>query len=184
MGIDKWRLAALLGLSAVWLVLVCVPVMAHATLIETYPANGNTLAESPEQVQLRFDEPVEAEFDPIEVYDRQGNRVDRGNARVYPDDARVVVVDLEELPEGSYTVDWRVTSADGHPVSGTYGFAVDASAAGTEGVGNPIVQVDPIEQPAEQQQTGSARGIIRTLVLGLLLVGALVVAGFVVLRRR
>ncbi len=61
---------------------------------------------------------------------------------------------------------------------------MDASAAGTEGVGNPIVQVDPIEQPAEQQQTGSARGIIRTLVLGLLLVGALVVAGFVVLRRR
>jgi methionine-rich copper-binding protein CopC len=184
MRIDKRRLAALLGSSAVWLVLVCAPVMAHATLIETYPTDRNTLAEPPEQVQLRFDEPVEAEFDPVEVYDRQGNRVDRNNARVYPDDARVVVVDLEELPEGSYTVDWRVTSADGHPVSGTYGFTVDASAADTEGVGDPIVQVDPIEQPAEQQQTGSSQNIARTLILGLLLVGALVVAGFVVLRRR
>jgi methionine-rich copper-binding protein CopC len=184
MRIDKWRLAALLGLPAVWLFVWCAPALAHATLLETYPADGDTLAEPPEQVQLRFDEPVEAEFDPVEVYDRQGNRVDRGNARVYPDDARVVVMDLEELPEGFYTVDWRVTSVDGHPVRGTHEFTVDASAAGTEGTGDPIVQVDPIEQPAEQQQTGSAQGIIRTLVLGLLLVGALVAAGFVVLRRR
>ena len=29
-----------------------------------------------------------------------------------------------QLPAGEYTVEWRVTSADGHPVNGTFTFGV------------------------------------------------------------
>jgi methionine-rich copper-binding protein CopC len=176
------RLAALLGLSAVWLVLLCAPALAHARLLEMYPAEGVTLAQSPEQVQLRFNEPIEAEFSPLEVSDQQGNRVDEVNARISSNDARLLVIDLEELSEGFYTVEWRVTSADGHPVSGTYRFAVDSSAADAEeGAGEPI---QPIEQSAKQEDGRVGGGITQTAVLGVLLVGALAVAGFVLLRRR
>jgi len=41
--------------------------------LETYPAKGDTLAEAPEEVQLRFSESVAAEFDPIKVSDDAGN---------------------------------------------------------------------------------------------------------------
>ena len=118
------RLVALLWLSAGWLLLSCVPALAHARLVQEEPADGATLAESPDRVELRFSEPVDAEFSPLEVRDSDGNRVDKDNARVDPDDARVLVVDLKELTEGSYTVQWRVTSIDGHVVEGSYGFAV------------------------------------------------------------
>src|SRR3712207_3620642 len=120
---SRWLLT-LLWLSAVWLLLSCVPALAHARLVQEEPADGATLAESPDRVELRFSEPVDAEFSPLEVRDSDGNRVDKDNARVDPDDARVLVVDLKELTEGSYTVQWRVTSIDGHVVEGSYGFAV------------------------------------------------------------
>jgi methionine-rich copper-binding protein CopC len=118
---------ALMGLSAAWLLLSCVSALAHARLLQEEPADGAALAESPDRVELRFSEPVDAEFSPLEVRNTEGARVDKDNARVDPDDARVLVVDLKELTEGSYTVKWRVTSIDGHVVEGRYGFAVTAA---------------------------------------------------------
>ena len=179
---DMWRLAAFFGLSATWLLLSCGPVLAHARLTETYPTEGDTLVESPEQVQLLFNEPIEAEFEPIEVYDQGGDRVDEDDARVSSNDRRIMVVDLDELPEGSYTVEWRAASADAHPISGTYGFTVNASVADADpDAGEPI---EPIERSAKREETSSARDLVPAMVLGILLVGALVVAGLVVLRRR
>ena len=118
------RLVTLLWLSAVWLLLSCAPALAHARLVQEEPAEGAALAESPDRVELRFSEPVDAEFSPLEVHNSEGERVDEDNARIDPADARVLIVDLEELSEGSYTVEWRVTSIDGHVVEGRYGFAV------------------------------------------------------------
>lgn len=122
-----WRLAAFFGLSVAWLLLSCGSASAHARLTETYPTNEETLAESPEQVQLLFSEPIEAEFNPLKVYDQQGNRADEDDARVDPDDARVLVGDLKELPVGTYTAEWRVTSLDGHVVEDAFNFTVTAS---------------------------------------------------------
>jgi methionine-rich copper-binding protein CopC len=118
------RLVVLLWLSAAWLLLSCVPALAHARLLKEEPAEGSVLAKSPDRVELRFSEPVDAEFSPLEVRDSDHNRVDKDDAHVDPNDARVLIADLEELPEGSYTVEWRVTSIDGHVVQGRYRFAV------------------------------------------------------------
>ncbi len=176
--LSMWRLAALMGLSAVWLLLLCAPALAHARLVETYPADGDTLSEPPEQVQLLYNEPVEAEFEPVEVFDQEGNRIDEDDARVSPDNRRLLVVDLEELSQGSYTVEWRVASADAHPISGQYGFAVDPSAADV-GAGNPIA---PVERSAEQEDTEDGfTHIIHITVLGL---GTLIVLVLALLRWR
>ena len=122
------RVALLAGLVAAWLLLSCAPALAHATLVEASPERGGEVPEPPGRVELRFTEPVGAEFDPVVVRDADGARVDARDARVDPEDARVVLAGLEELPEGSYTVEWRVTSIDGHVVEGRYGFAVAAAA--------------------------------------------------------
>ena len=176
-------LAALLVLSAIWLLLLCAPALAHARLLETYPAEEAALAEPPEQVQLRFNEPIEAAFSPLKVSDQQGNRVDEDNARISSNDTRLLMVDFKEHPKGSYTVEWRVTSADAHPVNGAYSFAVDGSAVGSEeDAGEPI---EPIERSTKKEEGGFLEGgITQTAILSALLIGALAVAGFVVLRRR
>lgn len=183
------RLIALLGLSAVWLILSCTPVLAHARLLQTDPANGARLSQPPEQVRLSFDEPIEAEFTPVKVSDQQGNRVDRDDARVDPNDARVLTADLEELPEGTYTVEWRVTSADTHPVNGTYRFTVtgtgtDESQGATqagEDVGDSGGQPSDQTEPGVQGTGGITDHIVHIVGLGL---GTLIFLALVLLRRR
>jgi hypothetical protein len=125
-----------------------------------------------------FNEPVDAAFDPIEVRNRGGERVDEGDARVDPENAKAVVVGLAQgLPEGSYEVDWRVSSIDGHPIDGTYGFVVDAPASDA-GAAAPE---EPAEQPAEREGSGSAWRYAPFAALGL---GALALLAFALLRRR
>jgi methionine-rich copper-binding protein CopC len=149
----RW-IVALLGLSSVWLVLLCAPALAHARLLETDPANGATLSQPPKQVQLRFNEPIEAEFTPVKVLDQQGNRVDRDDAQVASDDARTVTADLKELSKGTYTVQWRVISADTHPVNGSYEFSV-AGADTNEVQSVTEAVVDSKDQSSNQAEPGS-----------------------------
>ena len=55
------------------------------------------------------------------------------------------------LPAGAYTVEWRVTSADGHPLSGTFGFTV-AQGAATQpaaGAAGPVTTVDRRRPPSD-----------------------------------
>jgi len=186
------RLVALLWLAAVWLLLSCVPALAHARLVQEEPADGTALTESPDRVELRFSEPVDAAFSPPEVHDSDGNRVDKDNARVDPDDARVLVVDLKELTEGSYTVQWRVTSIDGHVVEGSYGFAV-TDARGDQPPNNDAREAGG--QPAKEHaghaerepavQDGARDSSTPLLAYSVLSIGVLavvVVAAFVLTR--
>lgn len=117
----------LAGLACAWIGLACAPALAHATLVEASPPRGSEVSTPPERVELRFSEPIEAEFDPVVVRGADGARVDAHDARVDPEDARVVLADLQSVPRGSYTVKWRVTSIDGHIVEGRYAFAVVAA---------------------------------------------------------
>jgi hypothetical protein len=71
----------------------------------------------------------------------------------------------------------RVASADAHPVSGAYGFAVDVSANAGEDAGEPI---EPIERSAEREEVGGGLShIIHAVGLGL----AVLVVVVLVLRR-
>lgn len=149
----SWSVIGWVLLSALW----CVAALAHASLVGSSPSAGGELSAPPEQVRLRFSEPVFAEFDPVEVRDEGGQRVDQGDARVDPQDARAVVASLEELPEGSYEVRWRVTSLDGHVVEGRYGFAVaeteeEPPTGGQRGDGQEGGR-NTGREPAEQEGT-------------------------------
>lgn len=128
------RLMLVLALVAA-LVVVPGQAGAHAVLISSVPHNGAALTEAPPMAELRFNEPVTAEFTPIQVRDSAGVRVDAGDGRVDPQDPTRLVAGLEPLGEGLYTITYRVTSLDGHLVQGTLIFAVGAAgaAAGTPG---------------------------------------------------
>jgi copper transport protein len=124
------RLAVALGIVTVSAVLGAVPANAHATLSSSTPAAGTVLTTVPEEVLLNFDEPVTTLEGAVRVLDASGRRVDQGTIRHPGGDGSEVAVDLAPgLIRGTYLVDWRVVSADSHPVSGSFTFSVGAAGA-------------------------------------------------------
>lgn len=114
------RLAGLL--LAVPVVLLAVlalgiaPASAHASLDSTSPDQGSELSSVPPAAILVFSEDIGLNGQSLEVADPRGHRVDDGRPRHEGKDNRTVEVTLPPgLGRGSYTVTWRVVSADGHP---------------------------------------------------------------------
>jgi copper transport protein len=118
------------ALALVALALVPVGASAHARLDGTLPQRGATVPTEPHQVSLRFDEPVEATFGAVRVFDARGERVDDGRVVRPGGDQRAVAAGLKEgLGDGTYTATYRVVSADGHPVSGGFTFSIGHAGA-------------------------------------------------------
>ncbi len=102
---------------------------AHAILLETSPANHATVARSPREVRVTFDDAI---------------RLGRGNAAVANDTGEsvlggapaivghsVVLPLRPDLPHGDYSARWSIVAEDGHRQQGVLAFAVGA------GTGSP-----------------------------------------------
>lgn len=122
---------ALLALATLLLALV-VPAgaSAHAQLEGAVPAGGTIVRTAPATVEFRFSEAVQATDDAVQVTAPDGERADTG-APFHPGGAAAVIaVRLKPgLPQGSYTATYRVTSADGHPVSNGVVFSIGRTSA-------------------------------------------------------
>jgi copper transport protein len=103
---------------------------AHAILQESTPGSNSVVRTSPKTVSLRFNEAVETAFGSIRVYDCGGGRVDSGTISRPTKDSVAVAID-RKLAQGTYTVTWRVISADSHPVAGAFVFNVKKANAGS-----------------------------------------------------
>jgi copper transport protein len=114
------RLLAALGLAAVALALFAVPASAHATLLQTSPAEDEVVKTPPKQVVLTFDESVSAGSNALRVFDPSGTELKGLKDRVVDTKLSTALPKLSQ--KGSYTVSWNVISADGHPVGGTFLF--------------------------------------------------------------
>jgi hypothetical protein len=78
-----------------------------------------------------------------------------GTARLAADSANVVVVLIEgALTAGPYTVRWRGTGADGHPVRGEFAFTIEQDAAGLVTAEQEAVPVST-PPPAEHHSAAS-----------------------------
>ncbi|OBH96670.1 copper resistance CopC family protein [Mycobacterium sp. E2733] len=104
---------------------------AHAARIATDPADNAVLATGPERVSATFNEQLQTTFAAMTVVGPDGNMWSTGDPTVR---GAVVGIDLRPLgPAGTYTVNYRVTSADGHVVSGSWSFRLTVPGTGTPG---------------------------------------------------
>ncbi|TDC42567.1 copper resistance protein CopC [Micromonospora sp. KC213] len=131
-------------------------------------------------------------FTTIVLSDATARKVTTGEPAV-SGTAGTVTVD-ESLANGTYTVAYRVVSADGHPVQGSYRFHVadptatdpTADVAGTPAASTPTVE--PSATPAgpvtaSSEHAGGAN--VPALVGGgILLAAGVLTGGMVLLRRR
>ncbi|HVE63984.1 MAG TPA: copper resistance protein CopC [Mycobacteriales bacterium] len=130
-------LAMLLALLVVW----AAPAAAHASLLQTTPADGAVLGAAPRELTLLFSEPVGTSLGAIKVIAPNGARADTASVR-NRDDGREVVAPLDpDLPEGTYLVVWRVVSEDGHPITGSSIFSIgrESTVAAADGLGGGSV---------------------------------------------
>jgi len=97
--------------------------LAHSLLLESSPVAGTTVAAPPRQITLRFNNRIEKKLSTIRLLDERGA----------PGPVAVLDVDgppdrltatLASLAPGSWRVEWRVLSTDGHIVSGGFSFRV------------------------------------------------------------
>ena len=102
------------------------PASAHARLEQTVPAASSAVRVSPPQLKLWFTERLEPAFSNVQVFDRNGNQVDKRDPEVDRADAKLLQVSLPSLAPGTYRVKWRVLSVDTHISKGDFTFNVVA----------------------------------------------------------
>lgn len=157
--------AVFIGLAAA---LACgvtaAPAWAHDELLSTSPASGSTVTKAPHQVTLTFNEAIQPVGDALVVTAPDGSRVDTGVAT--PNGATLTTKLTPLTQNGTYTTTWRVVSADGHPVSGTFTFTL--AVAGDGSSATPVIPT-PGASPALPSGNGrSGQGAL--IALGVVLV--------------
>jgi len=166
----KSRLAGLLAVvaTAVALVATASPASAHAELETMNPGPGATLKDLPDEVVLTFSEAVRTPAF-VEVTSADGANVAKGDARIV--DNKVTQALGAPAGGGRYSVSYRITSADGHPVGGTVRFTVlsDAGGGASSPQGNGAA-------PSAGDESGGMSTTQLVLLLGVLVLGLAVLA--------
>ncbi|HEU5161160.1 MAG TPA: copper resistance CopC family protein [Streptosporangiaceae bacterium] len=137
------------------------PASAHTALRSASPADGASVR-PPAQIVLTYNEPVQ--FTRVLVTDAAGRQYQSG--RPVNVDNTVTENIASPLPNGRYTVAWRVVASDGHPVEGTYQFTVSGSAASAPAAAPPAAA------PGDPAGGGSSGTGMWWIVLIILLIAA------------
>lgn len=104
---------------------------AHSALVGSDPADGSSVAVGPPTVTLSFNEPLQESFQALTVVGPDRNYWQQGDPTIT---GSTISTSLRELgPVGEYLINYRVTSADGHPIEGQLRFTLTTAGQGTPG---------------------------------------------------
>ena len=101
-----------------------LPVFAHAIMVKSQPAADATVAESPKQVDVWFNDKVGSEYKALAVINSAGKRVDNKDIEQETFDPSHLYTTVTNLPPDTYTVRYRVVSLDTHIVTGKFKFTI------------------------------------------------------------
>lgn len=102
---------------------------AHTSLLTQTPLGNSTVVELPKEIELVFDEEL-MDFgagNNVVVTAPNGVEITKGRAKVVS--SRLTRTMSAPTINGKYTVEYRVVSADGHVVEGTYAFNLESKGA-------------------------------------------------------
>lgn len=171
------------------------PASAHDELVSSTPAADAALDPAPSEIVLTYSDNILEVGVEVTVTDADGAEWVADTPAV---SGPTVTVPLQsDMPGGAYTVDWRVVSSDGHPISGTIPFTVTTPAspsaspspsASEPAVTTPTDSVTSAPSPSASSEPTEAglSGAHLAIIAGIILAVIVIVAGvlFVVTRRR
>lgn len=164
------KLLKILGIMAIFL--SPVSASAHAGVVSTSPTQDQILTEMPEEIRIEFSEELltitDREVNTISLTAFDGPPVEISTLKV--DGATLsAMVDPGQYAPGTYEVSYRVISADGHEVSDSFTFSLNAAPQ--------VIRGDSAGRDSEED------GVIPPPIL-ISIVIATIVAGFFALRSR
>lgn len=157
---------------------------AHTDLIRSSPAEGDRLETAPREIELEFSQDVDPDLATV-VLSRAGS----DPAQLEVDGGAKPAVLLATVPVGArsadeaWSVGYRVTSVDGHPIEGSVDFDVagTGSASPDPDGGKPSEESDPGPHVADAGAVDSddvGTGRVTWLYAGLAIaIGVLVMLG-------
>jgi methionine-rich copper-binding protein CopC len=171
------RVATAVGLICALLLLTATPAAAHTRLVSSDPTADAVLDVAPTSVRLTFSEALSTSFATISIVGPDGAQYAEPNTTT--DGADAVVSTVDAMPAGAYTIGYRVTSADGHPVTGTTLFTLTTAAAPvsapTTSTAEPAAQSSA---PAEPSGGGGGIDVVFWILTAVLIAAAALKAGF------
>lgn len=174
-------LAALTAILAALFVLVtATPALAHDSLKSSSPAKGATV-EALDEVTLEFSSKVRMPF----VIVRGAGDAAFQDGEPEADGAVVRQAVKGPLPDGKYTVAYRVVSSDGHPIEGEIPFTVkgaetpspSASASAEPSSAAPSAAAPSAAAPPAQVASAEAEQGVSFPVWLVIVIGALIGIG-------
>ena len=141
--------AVLIGGIAAPVAVLAPVAAAHSVLTSVEPQDGATLDASPDRVALTFNEDINQAFASVAVTSGDGGtNLVVGEPAV---EGPTVTADLDGLADGAYTVGYRVTSSDGHVVSGSSVFTVESAGGEADADGQATQEQGPDDQATDDQ---------------------------------
>ena len=168
----------LLTALAAAVVLLAPAASAHDELVSTSPQDGSSVT-APVQVALRFTQDLLAIGNRLRI-EGPGPATNLSARATGP----TLTASLDpDLPAGAYRVTWRAVSADGHPLSGAFGFTLtQPTTARPEPTADETATAAVPSVPSVPEQAGTS-GRLVLLLAAVAAVGALA-AGLGVAARR
>jgi copper transport protein len=141
---------------------------AHARLLRSSPEDGAVLPEAPPQIFLWFDEPTAVEFSSVELLDTSAQPVGGVTLRGDASDPTLVVVTLPSLPEGVYSLAWKVLSnTDSHFTQGTLVYGVgQVEAVVPRSPAETEVSIPPAEVALSTLNYAALAALVGSLLVG------------------
>lgn len=124
------HILAVLSSMSLWLLPAAA--LAHAHLTGASPEEGAELTESPETIELRYSEGIEARFSTFSLHSLGSDgaadpagapAVSLGEPAAMNDTGVALAVE-ETLEPGDYALVWEVLAQDGHTTSGVLNFSI------------------------------------------------------------
>ncbi|MEO0913161.1 MAG: copper resistance CopC family protein [Pseudomonadota bacterium] len=109
-------------LAVLGLMLLAAPAFAHSKKEGTSPADGAVLSTPPDVISMAFDKPITITRFRLESADGTEPPFTAPEGLKAGTDYTVTPA---TLAPGTYTVEWRGISDDGHPVDGSFAFTVE-----------------------------------------------------------
>lgn len=117
----------LLSLIFISISILPLTASAHAVMVKSAPEKDSTITVSPKQVDVWFNEHVRSAHKSLAVINSAGKRVDNKDIQQEILDPSHLYITTPQLPPDTYTVRYRVISADTHVISGKFNFIIEES---------------------------------------------------------
>ena len=98
--------------------------IAHALMVDSFPAKDQVLTASPAEVHITFNEHVEARYCRIKLRSGDGKNFDADRPAADKTNPNAIVAAVPVLRPGTYRAVWTAVGSDGHKTHGDFAFTI------------------------------------------------------------